>query len=160
APEKPNTNAKPMATPRRTYSITNDLEVEANETPRLPRVGWQNNRNSFLLSEEGDIPLKGQSPIRLPRVGQAPRREFSFSNLSQAYKSQETTRSNAPTHLVETDHEDPAPVEITRLKTKRENIDLFEPPAEETIPKSRSVSTRYQHEETIFHDADATPKKP
>ena len=147
-----------MSTPRRTYSITNDLDVEVKDTPRLPRIGWQNNRNSFLLSEEGDIPLKGQSPIRLPRVGQAPRREFSFSNLSEAYNS--TTKSDEPTHLVESDDEEPAPAKITRPKTTRGVINLFEPPAEKTAPKSRTVSTRYQHEETIFHDADTTPQKP
>ena len=154
APSKPEN--KPMNTPRRTYSITGDVEVEANGTPRLPRIGWQNNRQHFLLSEEGDVPLKEQSPVRLPRVGQAPRREFSFSNLSEAYKSQET-KPKQPTHL-EVDDEEPTQVKFTQPKASHSHYNVFE--TEEETPKPRSAVPRILHHETIFHDADTTPQEP
>ena len=154
APEKPNN--KPKSTPRRTYSITGDVEVEAQETPRLPRIGWQNHRQDFVLSEEGDVALKEQSPVRLPRVGQAPRREFSFSNLAEAYKSQET-KPKQPTHF-EADDEEPTPVKVTRPKASHSRYNVFE--AEEETPKPKPVVPRTLHHETIFHDADSTPQEP
>jgi hypothetical protein len=147
--------SKTVKTPRRTYSITNDVEIEVKDTPRLPRIGWQNHRQHFVLSEEGDVPLKEQSPVRLPRVGQAPRREFSFSNLSEAYKSQETHKPKEPTH-VEVDDEEPAPVEHSQTRNPHYNV--FE---SEDTPKSKPVvPVRNVQHETIFHDADPTPQEP
>ena len=154
APQQPKN--KPMGTPRRTYSITGDVEVEVKEASRLPRIGWQNNRRDFALSEEGDVPLKEQSPVRLPRVGQAPRREFSFSNLSEAYKSQET-KPKQPTHF-EVDDEEATPVKSTQPKPSRGHYNIFE--TEEGTPKPKPAVPRILRHETIFHDADSTPQEP
>ena len=146
------------STPRRTYSITNDVEIDAKVIPRLPRIGWQNNRQHFSLSEEGDVPLKEQSPIRLPRIGQAPRREFSFSNLAEVAKAQENTSCNpkqATTYeLIGGDAEE----------VSKQTMSTIHDVAEEEIPKPkpRAKGLAMKHE-TIFHDADATlepPKKP
>ena len=122
------------------------------DTPRLPRIGWQNNRQHFVLSEEGDVTIKAQSPVRLPRVGQAPRREFSFSNLAEAYKSQETHKPKEPVHF---EFEDEEPTSVKSSQPSQRPYSVFE--AEDT-PKSKPVvPTRNIHHETIFHDADSTP---
>jgi len=151
---------QPKSTPsRRTYSISNDVEIEAKVTPRLPRIGWQNNRQHFSLSEEGDVPLKEHSPIRLPRVGQAPRREFSFSNLAEAAKSQEPA-SRKPKQATTYELIGGDTDEVAKQTPSTILADVAE---EETPkPKSRTQNSRLQHE-TIFHDADTTvepPKKP
>jgi hypothetical protein len=168
SPQKPKPTAAATGTPRRTYSITDDVEVDVKEAPRLPRAGWQNHRQHFTLSEEGDLPLKEQSPVRLPRIGQAPRREFSFSNLSEAYRSQEATapKPKEPTHF---ELEDDAGEEVAPAKPSQNGhkggvpSKLFEPIAEETPKPIRTIRPhRAAQHETIFHDIDGslreTPK--
>ena len=166
SPETPKPKGTATTTPRRTYSITDDIEEEVKESLRLPRAGWQNHRQHFTLSEEGDVPLKEQSPVRLPRVGKAPRREFSFSNLSEAYKSQETTASKPrePTHFeLDGDTEEGnAPVKPSQGSgTSEVPTKVFAPIAEESPAPNPAVRPhRALQHEIIFHDADSSPRDP
>src|SRR5579859_3693393 len=164
-----NNKRQSMQTPsRRTYSITGDIDtpVEVAEQKRLPRTGWQNMRQEFLLSQEGDVPLKDRSPVRLPRVGQAPRREFSFSNLAEAYQAQETPirKPKQATHFeFDEPTEESAPVNpsVGGGKGGALHHDIFEAPDDETPkPAKRQINPRAVHHETIFHDADTTPAGP
>ena len=128
----------------------------------------------MLLSEEGDLPLKELSPVRLPRVGQAPKREFSFSNLAEVYKSQEPASAPVPapvrkpsTHFEYDEEEEEEEVQTKPVPFKKsshavQHVDLFsESPADDNTPKvtkaSQHYKTRASHQEIIFHDSDTTP---
>jgi hypothetical protein len=161
-----NTKRQSMQTPsRRTYSITGDIDtpVDVAEQKRLPRIGWQNMRQDFLLSQEGDVPLKDRSPVRLPRVGQAPRREFSFSNLAEVYKAQETPTRNPKqaTHFEFEEHTEESATAKPSVGGGKGGVlhhDIFETPDDDTPrPVKRQINPRAMHHETIFHDADTTP---
>jgi len=155
---------------RRTYSITGDVDIpiDVAEQKRLPRIGWQSMRQDFMLSQEGDVSLKDRSPVRLPRAGQAPRREFSFSNLAEAYQAQETP-SRKPAQKEYLDIEEPseeskpAKPSIGGGKGGALHHDIFETLDEET-PKptntKRQLNPRDMQQETIFHDANTTPADP
>jgi hypothetical protein len=161
-PENP--TPKAASNGRRTYSITNDADIEIQEARRLPRIGWQNSRNHFVLSEEGDVPLKEQSPVRLPRAGQAPRREFSFSNLAQAYKAQDAGRRKPrePTHF----ELDNGSRDHATIVEHPQSDGVVAPPRDlvgtdsDDTPRPKSTNRSNGHRETIFHDADTTPSKP
>jgi hypothetical protein len=152
SPTTPSSTPKPRMS-RRTYSITDDVDVEIDttETHRRPRAGWQYHRQHFTLDEEGDVSLKDRSPVRLPRAGQAPRREFSFSNLKEASKTQEIPSLNGKLHSLP---------DTSNGKTLGRGMgglehDILEIPEEETPkPKSRTLHV-VQNEETIFHDLDS-----
>jgi hypothetical protein len=150
---------------RRTYSISNDLEDEPKETPRLPRTGWQNNRHDFLLSDEGNVPLKDRSPVRLPRVGQAPRREYSFSNLNEAYQNDAPVRRRQYTQPSHFEFDDGTDETMTKKPSVGggnggQRIDLFDGSNEETPKplKTGKVFPRGLQHETIFHDNEDAPK--
>lgn len=158
APEK-------NAAARRTYSISNDIGPDVNEHHRLPRIGWQNNRQDFLVSDEGNISVKEQSPVRLPRTGQAPRREFSFSNLSAVYNAQEQplpNKSREPTHFEFGDGTDepPAAVKPKGGATSGYYHDLYAAGEEKEKPKSTARSGQGAHDGHFeFGDAgEETPR--
>ena len=168
----PNDTPKPKTPARRTYSITNDndLDPHAAELKRLPRQGWQNGRQHFRLDEEGEVPLKEQSPVRLPRVGQAPRREFSFSNLSEAYKAGEKPVERRG-HFEFDDEIPPVPslkgVSIgggtgARVGTVVTEVGLGEGTTGGGKPAKPwgGNGTGGRRVETIFHDIDDSPRDP
>jgi hypothetical protein len=143
---------------RRTYSITNDILIdpEESEVKRLPRQGWQNNRaQAFRVDEEGDVFVKEQSPVRLPRQGLAPRREFSFSNLGEVYHAQETPTKRGA-HF-EFDDEEVPPLPTNRIDFAR--MEGLYPGEEKKGKGSIGGGTGGRKGvETIFHDADDTPE--
>jgi hypothetical protein len=172
-PSKP--RPRNIDNPRRAYSISeNDDEIGSPPASisRLPRAGWQNiHRQSLLLAEEGNVHVKDQSPVRLPRVGQAPRREFSFSNLAEQYQAQEKIShpKKGSAHFEFGDEpeslpQEPVPIKLTRAT--QHVVDLFadDAPAavEEVTPRAPRSNKPFQpavEPEIIFHDADTTPKK-
>ena len=152
--DDPNATPKPKTPARRTYSITNDILIDPQDTEikRLPRQGWQNNRaQAFRLDEEGDVSLKEQSPVRLPRAGQAPRREFSFSNLGEVYRAQEKP-SKRGSHF-EFDDEEVPPLPTRKIDLPKVDVLV---PGEEAGKKASIGGGR--RVETIFHDSDDTPE--
>jgi hypothetical protein len=157
--DDPNATPKAKTPSRRTYSITNDILIdpEESEIKRLPRQGWQNTRaQAFCVDEEGDVPLKEQSPVRLPRAGLAPRREFSFSNLGEVYRAQETPTKRGG-HF-EFDEEEVPPLPTNKIDFARVEA-MF--PGEEAGKKGKGSiggGTGGRKVETIFHDADDTPE--
>jgi len=174
SPEKPKpkahikTPSQATATPRRTYSITGDIDLPPPPSAsRLPRAGWQSHLQSVLLVDEANVPLKEASPVRLPRAGQAPKREFSFSNLAEVYKSQEPvpTSKQATHHEVDEEEEEPEqPPPVKKTSKAAQHIDLFASPAEaeDNTPQITKANQHYKArgptQELIFHDADETPK--
>ena len=170
ATNDPNGTPKPQTPGRRTYSITNDIDPDphAADLKRLPRQGWQNNRQHFRLDEEGDVPLKEQSPVRLPRVGQAPRREFSFSNLSDAYKAGEKPVQKGG-HFEFDDEIPPVPslkgISIgagtgARVAMVVPEVDLGDKTTDGGRPVKPWSGTGGRRVETIFHDLIESPRDP
>src|SRR5579871_4610832 len=167
SPSKPKPKPQGTQTPRRTYSITDDIDTAPApaSASRLPRAGWQNHRQSALLSDEANLALKELSPVRLPRVGQAPKREFSFSNLAEVYKAQEPApvpERKQPMQAEFRDEKDapPKPAPIGKTSKYQQHVDLFDDsPVEDNAPKVSKASQHYVlQNEIIFHDADTTPK--
>ena len=107
--------------------------------------------------------LKEQSPVRLPRVGQAPRREFSFSNLREQADVDDAAKkrfSKAPAHF-EFDDEPTLPsVHETTIRPKINSAgplnaiifhDIEDTPIHQTVVKSSiGGGIGGQIEETIF----------